>query len=180
MQKQLTIAILILASVFYMYAQDTTAAHSKGRTAMTNENIFRKIIQVGFSKGDLTIFDTALSQDFVEHQYGHVPPNIEGVKIAVSHLHTAFPDFSLTIEDMASTDDKVWVRLTGRGTHTGPFGPLPPSGKILQPTGKAFVITIIDIGRFKDGKLVEHWGVPDRTALMDQLFSKPSPEVIEK
>ena len=180
MHKKLTIAALIVTSVFYIYAQNIAATHSRGRDTMTNENIFRKIIKDGFSKGDLTIFDTNLSPDFVEHQYGHVPPNVEGVKIAVSHLHTAFPDFSLTIEDIVSTDDKVWVRLTGRGTHTGPFGPLPPSGKILQPTGKAFVITVIDIGRFKDGKLVEHWGVPDRTALMDQLFSKPSPEAIEK
>jgi predicted ester cyclase len=182
MQKQFTSVVLIAISTVYVYAQDIAVVHSNERhtTMTTNEQIFGKIIEDGFSKGDLTIFDKYLSPDFVEHQYGHVPPDVEGVKTAVRHLHAAFPDFSLTIEDIISDGDKVWVRLTGRGTHTGSFGPLPPTGKILEPTGKKFEITVIDIGRFKDGKLVEHWGVPDRIAMIDQLSSKPSPADIKK
>ena len=181
MQRQLNSIVLIAVSAICIQAQDMAAAQPDKRNSMTtNEQIFRKIIEDGFSKGDLTIFDQYLSPDFVEHQYGHVPPDAEGIKIAVKHLHAAFPDFSLTIEDIVSAGDKVWVRLTGRGTHTGPFGPLPPTGKILPPTGKTFVITVIDIGRFYKGKLVEHWGVPDRIAMIDQLSSKPLPEDIEK
>jgi predicted ester cyclase len=34
--------------------------------------------------------------------------------------------------------------------------------------------------RFKDGKLVEHWGVPDRLGLMEQLGMKPPPKFILK
>ena len=139
----------------------------------TNEQIFRILIEEGFSKGDVTVFDKHSSPEFIEHQYGFVPPNVEGVKKAINSLHKAFPDFSLTIEDLIIDNDKVWGRMTGRGTHINQFGPLPP-------TGKKFEITVIDIMRFKDGKLIEHWGVPDRLALMEQLGMKPPPKFIMK
>jgi predicted ester cyclase len=139
----------------------------------TKEQLFRILIEEGFSKGDLTVFDNHSSPDFIEHQYGFIPPNIEGVKKAINSLHKAFPDFSLTVEDLIIDNDKVWGRMTARGTHKNQFGPLPP-------TGKKFEITVIDIMRFKDGKLIEHWGVPDRLALMEQLGMKPPPKFIMK
>lgn len=135
---------------------------------MTNSEIFRMLIEEGFGKGDVTVFDKYSSVDFVEHQYGFYPPNVESVKRAISTLHQAFPDFSMTIEDLISEGDKVWGRMTGRGTHKGQFGP-------LSPTDRKFEITVIDIMRFQNGKLVEHWGVPDRLALMEQLGGKAPP-----
>ncbi len=139
----------------------------------TNEEIFRILIEEGFSKGDVSVFDFWSSPDFTEHQYGFFPPNAEGVKKGIRDLHHAFPDFSLTIEDTISNGSKVWGRMTGRGTHMNKFGP-------LFPTGKKFEITVIDIGRFENGKLVEHWGVPDKLALMEQLGMKPPPRLIMK
>jgi predicted ester cyclase len=140
---------------------------------MTNEQLFRILIEEGFSKGDVTVFDKHTSPDFVEHQYGFFPPNVEGVKKAINSLHYAFPDFSLTIDDMIMDGSKVWGRMTGRGTHSNKFGP-------MFPTGKKFEITVIDIMRFETGKLIEHWGVPDKLALMEQLGMKPPPKLIMK
>ena len=140
---------------------------------LPNEQLFRIFIEDGFSKGDTTVFEKYASIDFVEHQYGFNPPNAEGVKNAINSLHYSFPDFSLIIEDMITYEDKVWGRMTGRGTHKKQFGPLPP-------TNKKFEITVIDIMRFKEGKLIEHWGVPDRLALMEQLGMKPPPKIIMK
>ncbi|MCI0397830.1 MAG: ester cyclase [Chloroflexi bacterium] len=37
------------------------------------------------------------------------------------------------------------------------------------------MITVFDICRFSDGKIVEHWGVPDRFAVMAQLGLLPQP-----
>lgn len=127
-----------------------------------NEQVFRILIEEGFSKGDTSVFDSYTSEDFIEHQYGFNPPNVSSVKRAITNLHKAFPDFSMTIEDIVSSGDKVWGRMTARGTHEGQFGQ-------LAPTGNKFEITVIDIMRFSEGKLVEHWGVPDRVALMEQL-----------
>ena len=139
---------------------------------MNNEQLFRILIEQGFSKGDVTIFDKYTSPDFIENQHGMKPQNVEGVKNAIRYLHKAFEDFSLNIEDIVSYEDKVWGR-TGRGTQIGQFGPMPPTGKKIE-------ITVIDIMRFKDGKLIEHWGVPDRLAAMEQLGMKPPPKFIMK
>ena len=137
----------------------------------TNEQLFRAIIEEGFSKGAVTVIDDLASPDFVEHQYGFVPPNASSVKRAITSLHFAFPDFSMTVEELVSNGDKVWGRMTARGTHKGQLGPMPPTGKRIE-------ITVIDIMRFKDGKLIEHWGVPDRFAMMEQLGLKPPPKII--
>jgi predicted ester cyclase len=140
---------------------------------ISNEQLFRILIEEGFSKGDVTVFDKYTAQDFVEHQNGFSPPFLEGVKNAINSLHKAFTDFSMVIEDMVIKDNIVWGRMTSRGTQTGQFGPMPPTGKKIE-------ITVIDIMRFKDGKLVEHWGVPDRLAAMEQLGMKPPPKFIMK
>ena len=139
----------------------------------TNEQLFRILIEEGFSKGDTSVFDKYTSHDFIEHQHGILPKNVEGVKKAINSLHYSFPDFSLTIDDLVSAGDKVWGRLTGRGTHKKQFGPMPP-------TNKRYEITVIDIMRFKEEKLIEHWGVADRLSLMEQLGMKPPPKLIMK
>jgi predicted ester cyclase len=139
----------------------------------TNEQLFRKIIEEGFGKGDPTVIDALASPDFLEHQYGFTPPGASGVKRAIASLHDAFPDFSLTIEELVSSGDKVWGRMTARGTQEGQLGPMPPTGRRIE-------ITVIDIMRFKDGRLVEHWGVPDRFAMMEQLGMKPPPKFVMK
>jgi len=139
----------------------------------SNEQLFRILIDEGFGKGDITVFDKHVSQNFVEHQFGFIPPNAEGVKKAINSLHKAFPDFSMVIEDLVVYGDKVWGRMTARGTQQGQFGPMPPTGKKIE-------ITVIDIMRFKDSKLIEHWGVPDRFALMQQLGMKSPPKFVMK
>jgi predicted ester cyclase len=39
----------------------------------------------------------------------------------------------------------------------------------LNTTGRTIDIDVIDIARFVNGMMVEHWGVPDRFALLLQL-----------
>jgi predicted ester cyclase len=136
------------------------------RTATTddhnaiNEAAFRRLIEEGFSKGDLSVVDDIVAVETVEHQYG-LQPGREGVKSAIAYLHRLAPDFTLTVEDLISRGDMVWGRMTGRGTHTGPG--------LGEPTGRAWEIIVMDVARFHHGKLVEHWGVPDRFAQLEQL-----------
>ena len=41
------------------------------------------------------------------------------------------------------------------------------------PNGKTFEVAVFDELRFEDGKIVEHWGSPDRFALLAQLELLP-------
>jgi predicted ester cyclase len=42
------------------------------------------------------------------------------------------------------------------------------------PNGKPIKVTVMDILRLKNGKVVEHWGVPDRFAVLAQIGILPN------
>ena len=125
--------------------------------------VMRRIFEEGFATGDTAVVDQLCAADLVEHQFGLAgtgPEAIQHVKEAIRDVHAATPDISFTIEDAVERGDTIWVRVRARGTATGPFfGP---------PSGRPIDITVIDIARIVDGRIVEHWGVPDRFALLAQ------------
>jgi predicted ester cyclase len=131
-------------------------------TPATNEAIYRRIIEEGFNQGNLAVADELVAQNAVEHQRGGAGDGPEGVKRTIRVLRSAFPDFTLTIEEVVAIGDKVWARQRGGGTNLGSFAGYPSTGR------QAFV-EVIDICRFEDGKMVEHWGVPDQLGMMIQL-----------
>ncbi|HVN55036.1 MAG TPA: ester cyclase [Anaerolineaceae bacterium] len=132
-----------------------------------NLGTFRKVIEEGFNQGNYPALDPLFVPGYVEHQDG-LHKNLEGFKDDIRGLRASFPDFTLTIEDVVADGDRLWVRSTARGTNLGPFfGP---------PTGKPMRVTVIDICRFKDGKICEHWGVPDRFTVLAQLGLLPVPQ----
>jgi predicted ester cyclase len=129
-----------------------------------NQAALREVIDEAFNRGQYEVLRRHFKSDFVEHQFG-LHATIEGLQSDIEYLRTAFPDFHLTIEDMVEANDKVWVRMTGRGTNLGGFMGLP--------NGKPFEVTVFDELRFEDGKIVEHWGSPDRFAMLAQLGLLP-------
>ena len=135
-----------------------------------SEQLFRRLIEEGFNGGDLTVAEAVTSPDLVEHQdFGpHHAPGAEGVRAVISSLRRAFSDFHLRIEDMAVSGDTVWARMTATGTHDGPFMGHPPTGRRMRAT-------VFDVIRVADGRMVEHWGVPDRLSVLHQLEIVPRP-----
>lgn len=154
-------------------SEENSKASNTARVAEVerNKELMRRLIDEGFSKGNLAVVDEIVAPGSKEHQYfgPNHPDGPEGSKIIIQSLRRLFPDFTLTIEDMVAVDDKVWVRATGRGTHRGEFLGRPP-------TGKQVAVAVIDICRFENGKMVEHWGIPDRFHLMIQLGLIPEPQ----
>lgn len=133
-----------------------------------NKQVFRQLIEEGFNKGNLGALDELCAPGFSEHQNGIMPPTVDGLKGAILSLRNPFPDLNLTIEEIITSGDKTWARITGRGTHQGTF-----MGQ--APTGKSFAITVVDICRFENNKIAEHWGVADRLSMMAQLGLLPRP-----
>ncbi len=136
--------------------------------------VMQRIFAEGFAAGDSAVVDELCSPDLVEHQFGLSgvgPAAIQHVKDAIRDLHRAVPDISFTIEDSVQEGNTIWVRVRAQGTASGPFfGP---------PSGRSIDLTVLDVARIVDGRIVEHWGVPDRfamlaqTGLLDRLASAP-------
>ena len=76
-----------------------------------------------------------------------------------------FPDVQATVEDLMADGDKVVARVSYRGTHQA-FRGIPPTEKQITVMG-------INIFRIANGKLVEHWGLTDRLAVLQQMDVVP-------
>ncbi len=126
-----------------------------------------RLIEEGFNGRNLAVCDELVAADSLEHQRGS-KPGAEGTKETIRTLHSWFSDFELTIVDLVATEDTVWFRNRATGVNTGEVMGRPA-------TGRPFDITVIDIVRFVDGKIVEHWGVPDQLGMLLQLglFGRP-------
>jgi len=133
-----------------------------------NKTLFLHLIEEGFNKGNLTIVDEIFAADAKEHQRGN-SDGIEGAKEVIRTLRGWFPGFTMRAEDVAAVEDKVWVRFKATGTNSGSMMGRPPTRRKVS-------IDVIDIVRFKDERIVEHWGVPDQLGAILQLGLIPEPE----
>ena len=142
---------------------------NEGAVAERNKEAMSRIVIEGFGDGKLDVFDELFAPDFREHQVvTGLPPGVEGLKVRVRGLRAVMPDLTYTIEDMAAVGDKVWSYFVARGTHRGEFFGVPGTGKVVT-------IDVMDLTRFADGRVVDHWGVPDRFGMLEQLGLLPPP-----
>lgn len=113
--------------------------------------------------GNIGILEEVLADDVIEHEeIPGVPPTKAGVIEFFRATVDAFPDFKMDIRDIAAAGDKVWVLLTMSGTQRGEYLGVPASGKTMS-------VPLVDILRFRNGKVIEHWGVQDSGKMLEQL-----------
>jgi predicted ester cyclase len=134
----------------------------------TNVELYRRLVDEVFNLGHLEVADELVAAGSVEHQASGMGDGPEGLKRIASSLRRSFPDFTLKIEAIVGHGDMVWARQRGGGKNDGSF-----LGQ--SPTGRTASIDVIDIARFEAGKMVEHWGVPDRLEMARQLGLLPAP-----
>ena len=91
----------------------------------------------------------------------------EGLRQHIAVFEAGFPRYWLKAEDMLIDGDKVALRATFGGTHTGDLMGIPPTGKEIAGEG-------IFIYRIKGGKIVEFWEGLDQLTIMQQLGVIPS------
>lgn len=116
------------------------------------------------NRGDIAVADETFTRDCVIHITGSPHPELSlpEFKQMVTGLLAAFPDLHFTIEDQITSGDKVATRWIAEGTHTAPFGEIPPTGRRVHVDG-----LILD--RLENGKVVERWEQWDQMAMMRQL-----------
>jgi steroid delta-isomerase-like uncharacterized protein len=119
--------------------------------------------------GDIAGFGELLADDFVEHE---VTPGLAPTKAGVQDFfrmqRAAFPDMHLAVEDVFASGQKAVARVRYTGTNQGAFMGMPATGKSVD-------VQLIDMFGFADdGRVLEHWGVIDLMAMMQQLGVVPA------
>ena len=116
------------------------------------------------NRRDLDALDQIFDPDLINH--GGDPDEPRGAyhfKQVFRNFIAACPDLQVTIEDSITKDDKLVVRWSDTGTHTG----APLLG--VPATGKEIILTGIEILRIRDRKIVERWAENDMRYLMETL-----------
>ena len=125
-----------------------------------NKAIVRRFIEA-YNQRDLDLFDDFVAADFVD--YTHQQQGLESLKKIFNIAFIGMPDLHETIEDIIAEGDKVWVRVTYKGTNTGEWLGLAPTGNKITAMGA------VDIYRIVNGKLAEYWNVTDPMDFNKQL-----------
>jgi steroid delta-isomerase-like uncharacterized protein len=140
--------------------------------AMDNKALVRESIEQVWEQQQLDqldrILDRFLAPDFVDH--GALPgtlPGAAGFADGVRRLLAAFPDAHNAIDDIVAEGDRVVVRWTMTGTHTG-------DGLGIPATGRAVRITGMTMSRIAGGRIAEHWIYRDDIAMLRQLGLMPA------
>lgn len=141
-------------------------------TPEDNKEIVRRVLDEGVNAHDLDFFREMLAPDYARHSQATTEmPEIRGVEDMLSFLKdmfAAFPDWHEEIELMIAEGDKVAYITTGVGTHIGPMGDIPATGKRIE-------LTNYIIQRIEDGKIAETWVGWDNLAALAQLGLVPPP-----
>jgi predicted ester cyclase len=134
----------------------------------------RRYVEEFVDRSNFDLSEEIFAPNFVRYDAGpDQVSRVEDLKHFFAMLHSGFPGFQSTIEDLLSEGDKVALRFTFRGVHQGEFMGIAPTGKEVTMSG-------IDILRIADGKLVEMWNQEDVLGMMRQLGAIPEPHQSEE
>lgn len=139
--------------------------------AHENKALYRRWFDEVVPTGDLGLADQLLAPDYRLHFPGLPGPvDRDGHKQMLMAFRTGFPDWEESVDDVIAEGDKVVLRVTGRGTHTGDFQGIPATGRQVTATG-------IGIARITDGRIAEAWAAYDALGLLQQLGVVPAPQM---
>lgn len=135
-----------------------------------NKAVVHRVFEEWFATGDDLVADQLYAEDY-QHHDPSLPPEAqhgrEAYKQGVKMFYTAFPDATMTYDQLIAEGDKVAMRWSFAGTHQGQLMGIPPTGRPVTITG-------IQILRLDNGKIVEGWANFDALGLMQQLGVVPA------
>ena len=127
-----------------------------------NKALVREYFEEIDRTGDESVLERYVSADFVDHSPSPgCPPDLDGLKAAFRVFRSGSPG-THRIDDIIAEGDKVVVRVTGQGVHSGDLFGIPATQREFTATG----ITIL---RVADGKIVERWAEVDMLGTLQQL-----------
>lgn len=133
-------------------------------TVERNKTVSRRWIEL-FNERDEPGQADVLAPDYIAHAPASLEPApLDGEAWArfLDGFVEGFPDLQLTVEDALAEGDLVAQRVHFAGTHTGVFQGLPPTHRKVEFSG-------LELNRFVDGRVVEHWFQLDALGLLQQL-----------
>ncbi len=133
-------------------------------SAEENMALLRRFLEA-FANGDLDTLDELLAPDFVNHNpLPGQDPGREGYMRTAAEKHAAFSDIRHTIDYQTTDGDDMVItrhtthRIHDRGASLG-----------MEPTGREWTFTHIDMHRISGGKVAEEWSAKSASPFLEML-----------
>ena len=147
-------------------------------SANDTKDVVRRFYDELWNDRKLEVADEIVAADCVTHQLrsggngdddAGVPRPPELIKQHVAAWLAGFPDLHFTVEQILAEADRVVTHSRMRGTHTGAW-------LGLAPTGRTVSLPMIVIQRISAGKIAEDWVLVDSLGFYQQLGLLPATE----
>ncbi len=137
-------------------------------SVIQNKAVAQRVVDEGINGRNLEALDSLVAPGFTNHDSANPQvTDLAGFKAWQQTLWAGFPDCSVQLTDVIAEDDRVVHVWVMRGTQTGEFAGMPPSGKTIDFAG-------LTVNRFVDGKIVDSlWGY-NMLVVLQQLGLVPA------
>ena len=134
------------------------------------KRLLKRMFDEVINEGRLEVADELFAEDFVDHGPMGDLHGREAFKGLVAAWRQAVPDVRCEIDHVIEQGDIVGWLVHTTGTHTG-------DGLGFPATGKRFETVSANIGRFENGRAVEHWAEQGMLSMLLQIgiFQPPVP-----
>lgn len=133
-----------------------SAAYGGARMARATpdeEQIVKSYVDV-WNTGDYEEMPDVVAESATIYDPGAPEGDLHGRDEFEAHLRelrAGFPDFTITIEDMLSSDDVVMVEWTATATHEGEFNDIPPTDREITLAGMSK--TVVGGGKVREDRI---------------------------
>jgi len=137
----------------------TTVAGEATENSQPQKNLEAcHVVNRAFETGDVSGIDSVVASDFVDHsEMGDT--GRDSLKAMITKMHTNMKDMKMEIKKELADSEYVFSWMNFTGTSDGSMG---------MPKGP-YNMNTIEIERFKDGKIAEHWGYVDMREMMKMM-----------
>ena len=132
------------------------------------EAILRRMFDEIINDGRLEVADELFAEDYVDHGPMGDLSGRDAFKQMVAQWRDAVPDVHCDIDTVIVDGDLCAWLVRTTGTHTG-------DGLGFPATGRSFRTVSANIGRFRDGRAVEHWAEQGMFPMLAQIGMIPVP-----
>lgn len=130
---------------------------------MNNKEVVKTLFEKVLNGRDMEVLDLIIADEYVDRSpVPGLPEGLEGIKVKLESLYSAFPDIEFKLGDLVAEGDLVAARYHWTATHEGEFMGVPATGKAVDVKG-------MDFYRISEGRIVEHWDCIEIHSLMQQL-----------
>jgi len=133
-------------------------------TTEQNKTVVHTIYEQALNKRNLGLLKDLISPEFIGIRGMKGPAAFEE---PVAGVIKALPDAQWNIETLMAEGDQVFIWWKVKGTNTGPFQSLPPTGNAVVNDGMA-------VYQIREGKVVASQVFTDRLNFLQQLEVLPA------